>query len=114
MTIDQKTNPSLDEKDPTLTKEELNARRDEITAFYKDNIQHLEIQAEYEMLLATIEKDQISSEKKEIINLRNKKFVSNCFRFTQRKTSFYQKMNLTLGDAWPRMSLKSLLIISSV
>ena len=33
MTIDQKTNPSLDEKDPTLTKEELNARRDEITAF---------------------------------------------------------------------------------
>ena len=46
----------MDEKDPTLTKEELNARRDEITAFYKDNIQHLEIQAEYEMLLATIEK----------------------------------------------------------
>ena len=58
MTIDQKTNPSLDEKDPTLTKEELNARRDEITAFYKDNIQHLEIQAEYEMLLATIEKSR--------------------------------------------------------
>jgi hypothetical protein len=53
---DLKTNPSLDEKEPTLSKEELNARRDEITAFYKDNIEHLEIQAEYEMLLATIEK----------------------------------------------------------
>ena len=53
---DSKTNPSLDEKEPTLSKEELNARRDEITAFYKDNIEHLEIQAEYEMLLATIEK----------------------------------------------------------
>jgi|TARA_R110000796_G_scaffold208636_1_gene324909 uncharacterized protein (DUF2132 family) len=53
---DSKTNPSLDEKEPTLSKEELNARRDEITAFYKDNIQHLEIQAEYETLLSTIEK----------------------------------------------------------
>ena len=53
---DLKTNSSLDEKEPTLSKEELNARRDEITAFYKDNIEHLEIQAEYEMLLATIEK----------------------------------------------------------
>jgi|TARA_R110000796_G_scaffold38476_10_gene96802 soluble cytochrome b562 len=47
---------NLDEKDPTLSKEELNARRDEITDFYKDNIKHLEIQAEYEMLLSTIEK----------------------------------------------------------
>lgn len=53
---DSKTNPSLDEKEPSLSKEELNARRDEITAFYKDNIQHLEIQAEYETLLSTIEK----------------------------------------------------------
>jgi soluble cytochrome b562 len=52
---DQKIVPILDEK-PELTKEELNARREEITAFYKDNIKHLEIQAEYEMLLATIEK----------------------------------------------------------
>ena len=47
---------NLNEKDPTLSKEELNARRDEITDFYKDNIKHLEIQAEYEMLLSTIEK----------------------------------------------------------
>ena len=52
----QKTNPSLDQKEPELSKEELAARREEITAFYKDNIKHLEIQAEYEMLLATIEK----------------------------------------------------------
>tara|TARA_R110000796_G_scaffold152829_1_gene269221 strand:+ start:109 stop:402 length:294 start_codon:yes stop_codon:yes gene_type:complete len=49
-----KTN--LEEKDPSLSKEELNARREEITAFYKDNIQHLKIQAEYEILLADIEK----------------------------------------------------------
>jgi|TARA_B110000977_G_scaffold149246_1_gene189184 hypothetical protein len=52
----QKTNPSLDQKEPELSKEELAARREEITAFYKDNIKHLEIQAEYEMLLSTIEK----------------------------------------------------------
>ncbi len=49
---------SLEDKDPTLTKEELNARREEITAFYKENIPHLEVQAEYEMLLATIEKSR--------------------------------------------------------
>ena len=30
--------------------------KEEITAFYKDNIQHLKIQAEYETLLADIEK----------------------------------------------------------
>ena len=49
---------SLDDKEPTLSKEELNARREEITSFYKDNIPHLEVQAEYEMLLATIEKSR--------------------------------------------------------
>ncbi len=49
-----KTNNPLDEKEPILTKEELSARREEITSFYKDNIPHLEVQAEYEMLLATI------------------------------------------------------------
>ena len=32
------------------------ARREEITAFYKDNIPHLEVQADYETLLAAIEK----------------------------------------------------------
>ena len=47
---------NLQEKEPNLSKEELNARREEITAFYKDNIQHLKIQAEYETLLADIEK----------------------------------------------------------
>lgn len=53
-----KNNNPLDEKDPILTKEELNARREEISSFYKDNIPHLEVQAEYEMLLATIEKSR--------------------------------------------------------
>ena len=52
----QKTNPSLDQKQPELSKEELAARRKEITEFYTDNIPHLEKQAEYEMLLTTIEK----------------------------------------------------------
>ena len=47
---------NLEDKEPNLSKEELNTRRDEITSFYKDNIQHLKIQAEYETLLADIEK----------------------------------------------------------
>ena len=51
-----KTNPELSEKDPQLTKEQLAERREEITAFYKDNIPHLEVQADYEMLLSAIEK----------------------------------------------------------
>jgi len=53
-----KSKNPLDEKEPILTKEELNVRREEISAFYKDNIPHLEVQAEYEMLLATIEKSR--------------------------------------------------------
>ena len=48
----------LSDKDPQLTKEEMAARREEITEFYKDNIPHLEIQADYEMLLAQIEKSR--------------------------------------------------------
>lgn len=51
-----KTNPELSEKDPKLSKEDLAKRREEITEFYKDNIPHLEVQADYEMLLAAIEK----------------------------------------------------------
>ena len=52
----KKTNPELSEKDPKLSKEDLAKRREEITEFYKDNIPHLEVQADYEMLLAAIEK----------------------------------------------------------
>ena len=51
------TNP-LSDKDPQLSKEELAERREEITKFYKDNIPHLEVQADYEMLLAQIEKSR--------------------------------------------------------
>jgi len=49
------TNP-LSDKDPQMSKEEMTERREEITKFYKDNIPHLEVQADYEMLLAAIEK----------------------------------------------------------
>jgi len=49
---------SLTDKDPQLSKEELAERREEITNFYKDNIPHLEVQADYEMLLAQIEKSR--------------------------------------------------------
>lgn len=39
-----------------LSKEELAARRKEITDYYKENIKHLKIQFEYEELLMNIEK----------------------------------------------------------
>jgi|TARA_R110002153_G_scaffold45462_2_gene128178 hypothetical protein len=51
-------NPDLQDKDPQLSKEELNARREEITQFYKDNIPHLTVQAEYEALLSDIDKSR--------------------------------------------------------
>lgn len=38
-----------------MTKEELAARRAEITKFYKDSIDHLKVQKEYEVLLLEIE-----------------------------------------------------------
>ena len=38
-----------------LSKEELRERRDKITEYYKDHIQHLTIQLEYEKLLTEIE-----------------------------------------------------------
>ena len=53
---DSKINTNLQDKDPQMSKEELSKRREEITAFYKDNIPHLEVQADYETLLAAIEK----------------------------------------------------------
>ena len=57
--MSKKTNTAtLNEKDPQMSKEEMNKRREEITEFYKDNIPHLEVQADYEMLLAQIEKSR--------------------------------------------------------
>ena len=38
-----------------MTKEELAARRAEITKFYTDSIKHLKVQKEYEVLLMEIE-----------------------------------------------------------
>lgn len=52
----KKVNPDLQDKDPMLSEDELRERREEITKFYKDNIPHLTVQAEYEELLATIDK----------------------------------------------------------
>ena len=51
-----KTNPNLQDTNQEMSKEEMAARREEITQFYKDNIPHLEVQADYETLLAAIEK----------------------------------------------------------
>ena len=53
-----KSTEDLSDKDPQLSKEELSNRREEITTFYKDNIPHLEVQADYEGLLAAIEKSR--------------------------------------------------------
>jgi hypothetical protein len=52
----KKVNSDLQDTDPQLSEEQLKERREEITKFYKDNIPHLTIQAEYEELLATIDK----------------------------------------------------------
>lgn len=38
-----------------ISKNEMNAKREEITAYYKDSIKHLKIQVEYETLLKDIE-----------------------------------------------------------
>ena len=51
-----KNKKELSDKEPQMSKEEMAKRREEITEFYKDNIPHLEVQADYEMLLAAIEK----------------------------------------------------------
>lgn len=47
---------STQEQPVELSKEELQKRREEITAFYKDNIKHLKVQKEYEELLRDVEK----------------------------------------------------------
>lgn len=44
------------EEQKELSKEEIKARREEITAFYKENIKHLKVQREYEELLRDVEK----------------------------------------------------------
>ena len=53
-----KLDPNTDPTQENLSKEELSERRKEIAAFYKDNIPHLTVQAEYEALLADIEKSR--------------------------------------------------------
>tara|TARA_R110002020_G_scaffold17044_16_gene60328 strand:+ start:4330 stop:4644 length:315 start_codon:yes stop_codon:yes gene_type:complete len=53
-----KLDPNTDPTQEKMSKEELSERREEITSFYKDNIPHLTVQAEYEALLADIEKSR--------------------------------------------------------
>ena len=43
MSKETNNNP-LSDKEPQMSKEEMAKRREEITAFYKDNIPHLELQ----------------------------------------------------------------------
>jgi len=43
------------EEEVQLSKEQLEARRKEISSFYKSNIPHLKVQKEYEQLLTDIE-----------------------------------------------------------
>lgn len=50
---------STEKETPELSKEELAARRIEITAFYKENIKHLKVQKEYEELLRDVEKARV-------------------------------------------------------
>ena len=47
MSKETNNNP-LSDKEPQMSKEEMAERREEITSFYKDNIPHLEVQADYE------------------------------------------------------------------
>lgn len=45
-----------DKMQQELSEEEMVAKREEITAFYKENIEHLKVQLEYEGMLRDIEK----------------------------------------------------------
>ena len=49
----QQFDPEMEQRE--MTKEELAARRAEITKFYKESISHLKVQKEYEVLLMEIE-----------------------------------------------------------
>lgn len=45
-------------ENPQLSKEEMIKRREEITKFYKEQIPHLKVQAEYEELMTAIEESR--------------------------------------------------------
>ena len=47
-----------EEQTKELSQEELEARREQITNFYKSNISHLKVQLEYEELLTKIEENR--------------------------------------------------------
>ena len=45
-----------DVQEPQMSVEEMKQRRDEITAYYKEEIPHLQVKADYEELITRIEK----------------------------------------------------------
>ena len=51
----KKSEKSAEELAAEASKLEMQAKRDEITAYYKDSIKHLKVQQEYEALLKDIE-----------------------------------------------------------
>ena len=56
----------------TLTKEEAAKRRAEITKFYKDQIPHLKVQAQYEELMTKIEESRAN-------RLQAQAFLANAY-----------------------------------
>ena len=52
----KKSTKSAEEVAAEASKKEMEAKRDEITNYYKDSIKHLKVQLEYEDLLKDIEK----------------------------------------------------------
>ena len=51
----KKSDKTADELAAIASKKEMEEKRDEITAYYKDSIKHLKVQKEYETLLKEIE-----------------------------------------------------------
>ena len=56
--MENQVEDQLQDQQVELSEAELKEKREKITKFYKDNIEHLTIQLEYETLLTSIEENR--------------------------------------------------------
>jgi hypothetical protein len=105
-----------EENNGQLSQEEVKARRSEITKFYKDQIPHLKVQAEYERLMTEIEENRakrmqaqafLANAYMEIEGAKDDGEVSEANKEAQKE--FEKMKNETLNEDAPKRRLKKVL-----
>ena len=96
----KKTKKSAEELAVEASKAEMEAKREEITAYYKDSIPHLKVQLEYESLLKDIETSRAE-------RIQAQTFIANAMAQNEAAQPPQPKPQSQAGSDWNASSDKA-------